>query len=162
MASQAPPAEGRAGAAPGARRVAVMSRQLASDAAAGASGSQLSMSPCAAPTRTLPRFDPYILETYLDDLRDIKKKAYDIFKYRPDLLPAVEEGMSKEEHRGLVRRQLHAILEAGFSPLEYFNKDYRKYFYLAECMAMVDLSFMVKMGVQFSLWGGSVVNLGTE
>jgi acyl-CoA oxidase len=29
-------------------------------------------------------------------------------------------------------------------------------------MSMVDLSFTVKSGVQFSLWGGSVLNLGTE
>jgi hypothetical protein len=27
---------------------------------------------------------------------------------------------------------------------------------------MVDLSLMVKSGVQYSLWGGSVLNLGTE
>ncbi len=27
---------------------------------------------------------------------------------------------------------------------------------------MVDLSLMVKCGVQYSLWGGSVMNLGTE
>ncbi len=36
------------------------------------------------------------------------------------------------------------------------------YFYMAECFAAVDLSLMVKSGVQYSLWGGSVLNLGTE
>ena len=69
-------------------------------------------------------------------------------------------------------------------------KDYKKYFYMAELLALVDLSLVrldanvdyasvahleaaadmsnvssaqtVKMGVQYSLWGGSVMNLGTE
>jgi hypothetical protein len=31
-----------------------------------------------------------------------------------------------------------------------------------ECLSLVDLSLMVKSGVQYSLWGGSVLNLGTE
>jgi acyl-CoA oxidase len=44
----------------------------------------------------------------------------------------------------------------------FFDRDYRKYFYLAECLSLVDLSLMVKSGVQFSLWGGSVLNLGSE
>jgi acyl-CoA oxidase len=42
-----------------------------------------------------------------------------------------------------VRRQLHAILEAGFSPLDDFSKDVKRYFYLGECLALVDLSLMV-------------------
>lgn len=46
--------------------------------------------------------------------------------------------------------------------LTFFAKDIKKYFYLAELLALVDLSLTVKMGVQYSLWGGSVLNLGTE
>lgn len=98
-----------------------------------------------------------------------------------------------------MRGILHVILEAGYSPMKFFAKDYKKYFYLAELCSLVDLSAvspppesfsgllshfallryqdkeclnvstrfmggaqMVKMGVQYSLWGGSVVNLGTE
>lgn len=64
-----------------------------------------------------------------------------------------------EEHRALVRRCLAALVEAGFSPLHYLDSDQRKYFYLGECLALVDLSLTVKSGVQFSLWGGSVINL---
>lgn len=40
--------------------------------------------------RSLPRFDPYILETYLDDLRELKRQVYDLFKYKPELLPGPE------------------------------------------------------------------------
>lgn len=42
-----------------------------------------------------------------------------------------------------MKQQLLALLGAGINPMEYFNRDYRKYFYLAECLAMVDLSLMV-------------------
>lgn len=62
--------------------------------------------------------------------------------------------MFAEEHRALVRRQLRALLAAGFSPLDMFARDQRAYFYTAECLALVDLSLMVKSGVQYSLWGG--------
>eukprot|EP00195_Chlamydomonas_chlamydogama_P012817 CAMPEP_0202892802 /NCGR_PEP_ID=MMETSP1392-20130828/2490_1 /ASSEMBLY_ACC=CAM_ASM_000868 /TAXON_ID=225041 /ORGANISM="Chlamydomonas chlamydogama, Strain SAG 11-48b" /LENGTH=662 /DNA_ID=CAMNT_0049576893 /DNA_START=125 /DNA_END=2113 /DNA_ORIENTATION=+ len=123
---------------------------------------QLEMNPCAGAVKSLPRFDAYILETYIDDLRELRTKVFDLFKQHPDLLPTVEEGLSKEEHRALVRRSLHALLGAGFNPLDFFHRDQRRYFYLGECLGLVDLSLMIKSGVQYSLWGGSVVNLGTE
>lgn len=40
--------------------------------------------------RSLPKFDPYILETYLDDLREMKRQVYDLFKFKPELLPGPE------------------------------------------------------------------------
>jgi len=122
----------------------------------------VSTNPCSAAVRSLPRFDPYIMETYMDDLRELKRQVYDLFKYRPELLTPVEEGMTKEQHREQVRKQLRALLEEGINPLNFFDRDYKKYFYLAECLSLVDLSLMVKSGVQFSLWGGSVLNLGSE
>lgn len=45
----------------------------------------------AAPALGLPQ------ETYLDDMRDLKRQVYDMFKYHPELLPAVEEGLTKGE-----------------------------------------------------------------
>jgi len=97
--------------------------------------------------------------------------------------------LSAEQHREFVRKQLRVILSSGYSPMSFFMKDYKKYFYMAELLALVDLSLVsmstsmqhvhhyygtrvidacfccvqtVKMGVQYSLWGGSVMNLGTE
>jgi hypothetical protein len=46
----------------------------------------------------------------------------------------------------MVRKQLKLLLSAGISPLNFFDRDYRKYFYLAECLSMVDLSLTVKSG----------------
>jgi hypothetical protein len=36
-----------------------------------------------------------------------------------------------EEHRAMVRTQLRALLEVGINPLSFFDRDYKKYFYLA-------------------------------
>ncbi|KAK9869050.1 hypothetical protein WJX84_008987 [Apatococcus fuscideae] len=118
---------------------------------------------CAAQShRSLPRFDSVVLEHFLDDQRSLKLEVYELFRQHPELLPAVYEGMPKEEHRELVRKQLRVVLAAGYSPMKFFAKDYKKYFYLGELLALVDLSLTVKMGVQYSLWGGSICNLGTE
>ena len=50
------------------------------------------------------------------DLRDLKHKIYGVFRGRPDLLPAEEEAMSKEEHRELVRQCLSAVISSGEPP----------------------------------------------
>ena len=38
-------------------------------------GEQLAMQPCAGAVRSLPRFDAHVLQTYMDDLRDMKAKV---------------------------------------------------------------------------------------
>lgn len=48
-------------------------------------------------TRTLPKFDSYVLETYLDDLRELKMVVYDVFRNQPELLANVWEGVTKGE-----------------------------------------------------------------
>lgn len=143
------------------RRLAVLAGQLSSSSSSSSCGQGLVRQETASTAvRSLPKFDPYIMETYLDDLREMKRQVYDLFKFKPELLPGPE--LSKEEHRALVRTNLRALLEEGINPLSFFDRDYKKYFYLAECLSLVDLSLMVKSGVQYSLWGGSVLNLGTE
>ena len=48
--------------------------------------------------------------------------------------------MGAEQHRELVRKCLLAILEAGYSPLRFYTSNIKKYFYLGELLALVDLS----------------------
>lgn len=50
--------------------------------------------PCAA-NRSLPRFDATFMEHYLETDRGLKEEVYDLFKQHPELLYAVEEGMTK-------------------------------------------------------------------
>ena len=39
-----------------------------------------------------------------------------------------------------MRQNLRMLLNEGYSPLSLFSKDFKKYFYLAELMSLVDLS----------------------
>ena len=51
---------------------------------------------------------------------------------------------------------------SSFRPLTLYDTDLSTYFYLGELLALVDLSATIKTGVQYSLWGASVLNLGTQ
>jgi hypothetical protein len=76
-----------------ARRLAVVSAHLAAGPAAAGG---VAASPCAAAARrTLPRFDPRLMEAFIDDMRDLKRQIYDVFKFNPDLLPPAVEALSK-------------------------------------------------------------------
>ncbi|KAL4429343.1 hypothetical protein ABPG77_005117 [Micractinium sp. CCAP 211/92] len=144
------------------RRAGVLMRQAASGASSPGGSTLQAHSTSAYAVRQLPRFDVTIMEHFLDSHRPLKDEVYTLFKQHPELLVAEEEGLTKEEHRELVRRCLRTMLAAGYSPLSFFSRDISKYFYLAELLSLVDLSLTVKLGVQYSLWGGSVLNLGTE
>ncbi|KAF5836725.1 putative acyl-coenzyme A oxidase 2 peroxisomal precursor [Dunaliella salina] len=115
---------------------------------------QTSRTSAKGAAKSLPFFDWHVMETYIDDQREMKQLMYDLFKSHPEMLTPVEEGLTKEEHRERVRQQLRLMLTVGINPMQMFSRDMKKYFYLAECMALIDLSLTVKAGVQFSLWGG--------
>jgi hypothetical protein len=70
-----------------------------SPAEPGPSGPQLSRTNCSASARsakTLPRFDPSIMHCYIDpEDRDLKRSVHNLFQANPELLPSVEEGLSK-------------------------------------------------------------------
>ncbi|GMH24722.1 hypothetical protein Nepgr_026565 [Nepenthes gracilis] len=93
--------------------------------------------------------------------RDIQEKVYDYFNTRPDLQTPIE--ISTDQHRQLCMRQLTGLVkEAGIRPFRYVLEDPAKYFAILEAVGSVDFSLGIKMGVQYSLWGGSVINLGTK
>lgn len=72
----------------------------------------------------------------------------------------------KEERRALVTERLRALAEMGFGEVAYpgVTSDGSLGDFIAtfESLAYFDLSLVVKYGVQFGLWGGSVYFLGTE
>ncbi|XP_050368003.1 acyl-coenzyme A oxidase 2, peroxisomal [Argentina anserina] len=93
--------------------------------------------------------------------REIQDKVMDYFNNRPDLQTPVE--ILKDDHRELCMRQLTGLVrEAGIRPFRYVAEDPAKYFAILEAVGSVDMSLGIKMGVQYSLWGGSVINLGTK
>nr|AAF14635.1 acyl-CoA oxidase [Petroselinum crispum] len=93
--------------------------------------------------------------------RDLQEKVYEFFRSRPDLQTPIE--ISTEKHRELCMKQLLALVrEAGIKPFKYVVDDPFVYFAIGEAAGSVDVSFGIKLGVQYSLWGGSVLNLGTK
>ncbi|CAH8280862.1 unnamed protein product [Arabidopsis lyrata] len=92
---------------------------------------------------------------------DIQEKIFDFYNSRPDLQTPIE--ISKDDHRELCMNQLLGLVrEAGIRPFRYVADDPEKYFAIMEAVGSVDMSLGIKMGVQYSLWGGSVINLGTK
>ncbi|XP_010519778.1 PREDICTED: acyl-coenzyme A oxidase 2, peroxisomal [Tarenaya hassleriana] len=121
----------------------------------------LEMAECSARTRKL-EVNGEALSLYMRGKhRDIQEKVFEFFNSRPDLQTPIE--ISKDEHRELCMKQLLGLVrDAGIRPFRYVADDPSKYFAIMEAVGSVDMSLGIKMGVQFSLWGGSVINLGTK
>lgn len=83
------------------RRLEVLSRHLGGRNSSTDAGILTRQATAATAVRTLPKFDPYIMETYLDDLRELKRQVHDLFKYKPELLPGPElsKGAAPHHHR---------------------------------------------------------------
>ncbi|KAM4128837.1 hypothetical protein ACJW30_02G198200 [Castanea mollissima] len=93
--------------------------------------------------------------------REIQEKVFEYFNARPELETPLE--ISRDEHRELCMRQLIGLVrEANIRPFSYVVEEPSKYFAILEAVGGVDMSLGIKMGVQYSLWGGSVINLGTK
>ncbi|KAL9377895.1 hypothetical protein Peur_029230 [Populus x canadensis] len=122
--------------------------------------SNLGLLPCAR--REKLEVETEKLSVYMrGKYRDIQEKIYEYFNARPELQTPVE--ISKDEHRELCWRQMYGLIrEAGIRPLKYVVEEPAKYFAIVEAVGAVDISLGIKLGVQYSLWGGSVINLGTK
>ncbi|XP_061344399.1 acyl-coenzyme A oxidase 2, peroxisomal [Gastrolobium bilobum] len=124
-----------------------------------AAGNQLEMETCS---RGKLSVETGPLSSYMRGKhREIQEKVFDYFNANPHLQTPVE--ISKDDHRELCMNQLLGLVrEAGIRPLRYILHDPSKYFAILEAVGSVDMSLGIKMGVQYSLWGGSVLNLGTQ
>lgn len=100
----------------------------------------LQRQPCSS--EQVETVDAHTMECFIDQLRPVKASVYSAFVRRPELLPPVIEGMRKSEHRQLVRDGLACIIDAGIEPLTFFDQDVRRYIYMAEICAPIDLSMV--------------------
>ena len=128
-------------------------------------GDLLGERPAPEPPSTDVPFDVGALRALLDgehaDLRDhIRTLLRDpVFEYQDDLpTPA---------YREQVLRWTRLLAEQGFGalgfPEEYGGEgDMEKFIVAFETLAYHDLSLVIKFGVQFGLFGGSIHRLGTE
>ena len=86
-----------------------------------------------------------------DDFRNFLKKP--LFMPRYDL--------TLEEEREVALQRLQAVCDAGFISVLDFHRNPLKVFAAHE-LAVIDPSMGTKMTVQFNLFGGTVLKLGTE
>jgi hypothetical protein len=122
------------------RRIFVLKEQM--DAEAGPTPLNFGLERTQCSSALLENVDAHTMEVFLDDQRELKATVFEVFKQHPALLVPNIEGLTKTEHRQLVRDSLRAILSAGFSPLQYFDSDIKKYIYMAEICAPIDLSLV--------------------
>lgn len=129
---------------PGAhRRLSVLRQHMDSEdslKATAANGVVLQQMPCSS--EQVETVDAHTMECFIDQLRPVKAAVYAAFIKRPELLPPVIEGMRKSEHRQLVRDGLACIIDSGIEPLTFFDQDVRRYIYMAEICAPIDLSMV--------------------
>jgi len=127
-------------------------------------GDLLGERPEPGPPSMEPPFDVEAMQALLDgehaDLRaHIRTILQDpVFEYQDDLpTPA---------YRKQVLRWVHLLADQGFGalgfPEPYGDGDMEKFITAFETLAIHDLSMVIKFGVQFGLFGGSIHRLGTE
>ncbi|WMX12036.1 MULTISPECIES: acyl-CoA dehydrogenase [unclassified Aureispira] len=109
--------------------------------------------------------DVKALQHILDD--DYIEIRANVFKILHDPMFNLETIRNKETYREHVLKWVHLLAEQGYGAL-HFPKEYGgiddmgAYAAVFETLGYHDLSLVVKFGVQFGLWGGSVLWLGTE
>jgi acyl-CoA oxidase len=109
--------------------------------------------------------DAELLRRFLDgEHREIRERVREIIS-RPEFAPPRD--VSRAEHRELVLERMRALAAAGGTslgfPIEYGGMGNVGGAVAGfETLGIGDLSLLVKCGVQFGLFGGAVLHLGTE
>ncbi len=109
-------------------------------------------------------FDPRRMQDLLDgEQRGIRERVKAILT-RPEF--RYYQGTDKNEHRNVVFNWMLELAHQGLGRLGYpliagGEADTRKFLAAFETIAMHDLSLLIKFGVQFGLFGGSIQQLGT-
>lgn len=121
--------------------------------------------PRAAAAEPAPPFDPAVLGRLLDGDHHAVRDQVRALLADPAFAPRY--GISTREYRELVFgwvRELarHGLGALSFPPEAGGKGDLGAFVAAFETLAFGDLSLVVKFGVQFGLFGGSVLQLGTE
>jgi acyl-CoA oxidase len=109
--------------------------------------------------------DPEALRRFLDgEHREIRERVREIIS-KPEFAPPRD--VSREEHRELVMQRMRRLAEEGGTslgfPIQYGGMgNIGASIAGFETLGLGDLSLLVKCGVQFGLFGGAILHLGTE
>ena len=105
-------------------------------------------------------FDKEKMISLLDNDNHEMRKKFREFVSDPVMVPIYNIALEKE--RDLAMQRLQRICDAGFiSVLDFINNPLR-IFAAHELAAIIDPAMTTKMTVQFNLFGGTVLKLGTE
>ena len=122
--------------------------------------------PPALPPAVPPAFDVAALQAVLDGPRAaVRNRVRDLLQDPAFAYP--EPGISKEDYRELVLGWTRRLADAGLGRLGFpaavgGGGSIADFIAAFETLAFHDLSLVIKFGVQFGLWGGSVQQLGGE
>ncbi|MEM7416920.1 MAG: acyl-CoA dehydrogenase [Gemmatimonadota bacterium] len=147
-----------------------VSRLRASEAAAGLLGRETArrlrgLGGPPVPPEDRPELDVDVLASWLmEDHRGIRSEVRALLT-EPALMIPLE--LPKEEYRERVLDAVRALAENGVGSIAYpeaygGRADRQGSVAAFETLALGDLSVLVKFGVQFGLFGGSVAQLGTD
>jgi len=121
--------------------------------------------PVVEPTEPEPVFEVAAMTRLLDgDQRDIRDRVRGILS-RPEF--GYRYGLDRESYREQVLDWVRALAAEGIGALSYPEAvggagDLGAFIAAFETVAFHDLSVLVKLGVQFGLFGGSIQQLGTQ
>jgi len=79
-----------------------------------------------------------------------------------ELLNKSREHMSLPEKRALLHEQFMEFMKKIPFKIDYRNKSYTEVLDLYEILHILDIELVVKMGIQFNLWGETLYRLGTS
>jgi len=117
------------------------------------------------PKRAKPSFSPAVLQALLDaPYAEVRSRIRKLLS-RPEFDYRFE--LDRPSYRRLVTRWCRRLAEEGFGALSFPRayggaEDLGAFIAVFETLAHHDSSLLVKFGVQFGLFGGSVLQLGTE
>jgi len=104
--------------------------------------------------------DTVKMRVLLDDDNIQMREEMREFLSKPEFMP--KYNISMEEERELALSRLKSIADAGFIDVLDFNTNPQRIFAAHEMTGLVDPSTCTKMTVQFNLFGGTILKLGTE
>nr|KAJ3410680.1 hypothetical protein HK105_002841 [Polyrhizophydium stewartii] len=108
----------------------------------------------------MPRFNTDRLNALLENDNREKRARFKEFLRDPVFIPRFDVSLRYEREIALER--LKRIADAGFISVFDFERNPLNVFAAHEISGMVDGSFTTKLTVQWNLFGGTVIKLGTE